>query len=436
VLAHLAAPRARRGARPSIRAIGGVVLAAVMAVGCNAPTNEVAKIGGVVRVVGSWSGTEEASFRAMVEPFEQRTGIEVRYGGTRDLNGLLWKGVAQKNLPDVAGLPGPGQMREFAEIGALKDLTGVIDVPQYKAETVPTFVEFGTVDGKLVGVFIKATLKGMVWFNPRAYTQPIPKDWEELIRRGDQAARGDTKLWCVGLESRESSGWPGTDWIEDIVLRQSGPDVYDDWVEGKLPWSAPEIRAAFELYGDVVAPDNVFGGPVGAVGMAFEDAGNPMFEEPPGCIFHHQASFMTEFFRSSGGGREGEYEFFAFPQIDPRYADAVTGAGDLFGMFNDTPQARALMKYLVSAEAQSIWVQRGGALSGNVKVTEYPDPISRRAARVLHEASKFRFDASDMMPEAMNDAFWKAVLEYTRYPARLADILAGLDAVRLEAYAG
>jgi len=371
----------------------------------------------------------------MVKPFEDRTGIHVEYSGTRNLNGLLWKGVATKNLPDVAGLPGPGQMREFARIGALKDLAGVIDVPTYKAETVPTFVEFGTVDGKLVGVFIKATLKGMIWFNPRTYTQPIPANWEELLERADTAARGDTKEWCVGLESRESSGWPGTDWIEDIVLRQSGPDVYDEWVDGKLPWTSPEIRKAFALFGDVVSEEHVYGGPLGAAGLAFEDAGNPMFDEPPGCIFLHQASFMSGFFKSNAGARANEYEFFPFPQIDPRYADAVTGAGDLFGMFNDTPQARALMRYLVTAEAQSIWVSRGGALSGNVKVTNYPDAISKRAAQVLQGASKFRFDASDMMPEAMNDAFWKAMLEFTRYPSRLDAILTNLDTVRIQAYA-
>lgn len=218
------------------------VLVASVIVGCqSAPSGP---IGGSVKVVGSWSGAEEQAFLAMVRPFEQDTGITVDYQGTRDLNGLLWEGVAKGKPPDVAGLPGPGQMAEFARHGSLKDLSSVIDVSHYKADTVPTFIDLGTVDGKLVGVFIKATLKGLIWYNPNVYTLAAPANWIELIRDANLARRGDAKTWCMSLGSDATTGWPGTDWIEDIVLRQSGPAAYDDWVAGRLPWSAPEAVPA------------------------------------------------------------------------------------------------------------------------------------------------------------------------------------------------
>src|SRR5436305_9850547 len=140
--------------------VGMILLPVVLAIGSACSTTADPHIGGTVSVVGSWSGAEQDAFLAMVRPFEQQTGIAVNYTGTRDLNGYLWQGVAQSNPPDVAGLPGPGQMAEFARFGALKDLSNVIDVNKYKVETVPTFIDLGTVDGKLVGVFIKATLKG------------------------------------------------------------------------------------------------------------------------------------------------------------------------------------------------------------------------------------------------------------------------------------
>src|SRR3954471_8399633 len=197
-----------------VRAFVLPLLAIVLVcVGCT--TNADPHIGGTVRVVGSWSGAEEDAFLAMVRPFEVSTGITVEYTGTRDLNGLLWQGVAQKNPPDVAGLPGPGQMAEFARFGALQDLTNVIDVSAYKNETVPTFNDLGTVDGKLVGVFIKATLKGLIWFNPHHWTVATPDYWVELVAAANIARRGDSKTWCVGLGSEATSGWPGTDWIED-----------------------------------------------------------------------------------------------------------------------------------------------------------------------------------------------------------------------------
>jgi alpha-glucoside transport system substrate-binding protein len=411
--------------RDSVRAYLFVLVAViVVAAGCS--TNADPHIGGTVRVVGSWSGAEEDAFLAMVRPFEQQTGISVEYTGTRDLNGLLWQGVAQKNPPDVAGLPGPGQMAEFARFGALQDLSNAIDVAQYKSQTVPTFIDLGTVDGKLVGVFIKATLKGLMWFNPKVYTLAPPTTWEALTQNA-ALARRDASTWCVALASDATSGWPGTDWIEDFVLRESGPDVYDDWVAGKLPWTSPEIKSAFQRYGSVIA--DAAGGPTAVIATDFQDGGNGLFTDPPTCLFHHQATFMTEFFKSQAGARDGEYNFFPFPTIDARFANDVTGAGDLFGMFRDTPQSRALMSYLVTPDAQSIWVGRGGALSVNVSVTNYPDDISRRAAQILTSADRFRFDGSDLMPEQLNEAFLQGVIEYTRDPGSLDAILQRLDEV-------
>lgn len=400
----------------------------VIALGCNAPAPD-GKVGGTVEVVGSWSGGEEEAFLAMVRPFEQSTGVTVKYRGTRDLNGLLWQGIAQGDPPDVAGLPGPGQMAEFARFGALKDLAQVIDTTQYKADTVPTFIDLGTVDGKLVGVFIKATLKGLIWFNPHDWTLPPPDNWVQLVAQANVARRGaDEKTWCIGLGSDSTTGWPGTDWIEDIVLRQSGPDVYDDWVAGRLPWTAPEIKKAFELFGTVVADTD--GGAAEIIATDFRDAGNGLFSQPPNCLLHHQATFMTEFFKSQAGARDGEYDFFPFPTIDGRFANNVTGAGDLFGMFRDTPQSRALMSYLLTPEAQSIWVRRGGALSVNVHVSDYPDEISRRSAAILSNASRFRFDASDLMPQRVNEAFLQGVVDYVRDPGSLDQILATIDEVQ------
>lgn len=398
-----------------------------------APTDDGGQIGGSVSVIGTWGGAEQDAFLAMVEPFETETGITVEYTGTRDLNAVLTTGVASGILPDLAGLPGPGQMREFATRGALKPLDDVLDIEAYKAETSPGFVDLGSVDGKVVGVFIKAAVKGLIWFNPNVYTGGTPTSWDDLATKAGAAASGDTATWCVGLESGAASGWPATDWIEDLVIRQSGPDVYDAWVAGTHPWSSPEIRMAFEEFGRVVEASH--GGSGYVLNTNFGAAANPMFADPPGCLFHHQASFITSFFQDEGGATEADYDFFPMPDINPAFTGATTGAGDLFGMFNDTPQARALMAYLVTAEAQSIWVGLGGALSGNNTVDNYPDEVSARSAEILAEATVFRFDGSDLMPEAMNAAFWSAMLEFVQNPSNLDAILAGLDEVQATAYA-
>jgi alpha-glucoside transport system substrate-binding protein len=395
------------------------------------------QVGGTVTVIGTWGGSEQDSFLAMVKPFEDSTGIKVQYTGTRDLNAVLTTGVQSGILPDLAGLPGPGQMSEWAKAGALKPLDDVLDVATYKSETAPALVDLGTVDGKISGVFIKAAVKGLIWFNPKVYTAGPATTWDDLESKGAAAASaagGNTKPWCLALESGAASGWPGTDWIEDFVLRQAGPDVYDKWVAGTQTWTSPEIKTAFETFGKVVSES--YGGPKAINSTNFGDGGNQLFKTPPGCIFHHQASFITDFFKKQGGAKDGDFDFFPFPDINSQYAGAVEGAGDLFGMFNDTPQARALIKYLVTADAQKIWVGRGGALSANKNANNYPDDVSKRSAAILTSAKIFRFDASDLMPTAMNDAFWKAIVSYVQDSSKLDSILTNLDTVQKSAYGG
>jgi alpha-glucoside transport system substrate-binding protein len=410
-----------------------IALLGLMVTGCSTTGTPQALRGGVVRVLGSWEGPELASFRAMVAPFEERTGVRVEYTGTRDLQGVLSTSIEAGDPPDLAGLPGPGFMLDLAHKGALVDLATVIDVGDYKRDTAPAFVDIGTVDGRLVGVFIKASVKGLIWYDPDEYRLGLSTTWADLEHRAMMAAEG-TRPWCVGLGSAASSGWPGTDWIEDFVLRQSGPDVYDGWVAGTVRWTSPEIRRAFFTYGSVVADGAVAGGADAAIRIHFADAGDGLFTDPPRCLFMHQGSFITSFLDESVRRLGGDYDMMPFPDIDSRYSGALIGAGDLFALIRDTVPGRELMRYLVTAEAQSIWVRRGGALSGNRMVADYPDEISRREADLLARASVVRFDASDSMPEAMNLAFWQAVLEYTANPDRLDSILKHLDAIQAAAY--
>jgi alpha-glucoside transport system substrate-binding protein len=367
----------------------------------------------------------------MVAPWEAETGYKVRYTGTRDINAVLTTGVASGILPDLAGLPGPGQMAEFAAAGALLPLDDVLDIETYRAETAPAFVELGTVDGSIVGVFIKSAVKGLIWYNTGDFTGTAPATFDALQATSPAPAES---LWCVGLESGAASGWPATDWIEDIIIRQSGPEVYDAWVAGTQKWSSPEIRSAFETFGQVLS--TTYGGADTILTTNFGAAGNPLFTDPPGCLFHHQASFMTSFFQEQGGAAAGDYDFFVMPDINTQYSGALTGAGDLFGMFHDTEEAKSLMAYLVTAEAQQIWVDIGGAISGNTSVTTYPDEVSQKLAETLGTASTFRFDGSDLMPEAMNNAFWTGMLEFTQNPDNLDSILADLDSVQESAYGG
>jgi alpha-glucoside transport system substrate-binding protein len=408
------------------------LVVALLAAACATP--QTTPIGGAVRVLGSWEeGPELEAFRAVVAPFEERTGYHVEYSSTRDLQRYLETSLKSGTVPDVAGLPGPGYMVEFARAGASVDLSRVIDVGIYKRDTAPAFVDLGTVDGKLAGVFIKATVKSLIWYNPEVYRFGTPTSWSDLQHAALTTA-DDIAPWCVGLGSGASSGWPGTDWVEDFVLRQSGPDAYDAWVAGKLKWSSPQIRRAFLAYGAVVAEGAVMGGRNGAIRTHFSEVGDGLFTNPPGCLLMHQGSFITTYLDDAVKRLGGSYDFMPFPPVDVRFEDTLIGAGDLFALLKDSPGGRDLIRYLVTGEAQSIWVRHGGALSGNMTVTGYPNSVTRREAQLLASAKVFRFDASDTMPDAMNTAFWQAILDFTANPGQLDSILDKLDAVQATSY--
>jgi alpha-glucoside transport system substrate-binding protein len=388
-----------------------------------------------VTVIGTWTDAEQAAFLAMVKPWETDTGNTVKYQGTRSINDILAAGIPTGVLPDMAGLPGPGQMKEYADAGALKPLDDVLDVSTYTGETAPGLVKLGQVDGKTYGVFIKASIKGLIWFNPKLhdYSSSPPATWDDLKTQA-KANQGNAKaIWCLGISSGDASGWPATDWIESILLRQAGPDVYNSWWQGKTKWTDPAIKQAFNTYtNDVVA--NTFGGGTNAVATKFDLAGDPLFATPPGCEFLHQASFITGLGKFAKEKTGVDYNFFPFPSINDQFKGAVEGAGDLFGMFHDTPAAKSLMKYLVTAPAQNIWVKAGGALSANKNATGYPDDISKRSADILSKATAFVFDASDNMPTAMNAAFWSHMVSLTAGKETVDQALAALQKVADDAY--
>src|SRR5215207_3222989 len=393
------------------------------------------ELGGEVSVYATWTGAEQDNFDAMMAPWLECSGVTMNYTGQRDLGAALTAAIAGGNLPDVAGIPGPGLMQQWYADGVLLPLD-FVDFAAYEAATPPGFAALGQApDGKLAGIFTKGAVKGLIWYNTGVWTGGAPATWDELKTAAAGALTGDQKTWCIGVESGGDSGWPGTDWIEDIVLRQAGTEVYDGWVAGTTPWTDPAIKAAWEEFG--VAVENAHGGSDFVNATAFGKAANPMFSDPPGCLLHHQASFITTFFESEAGATAEQYDFFPFPDIDPANS-GVTGGGDLFGMFKDTPQAQSMIQYLLTPEAQQIWVEKGGFISANknVPLEAYPDEVSRRSAEILANAETFRFDAGDLMPAALSAAFFDAVVEYVDNPGNLDAILTNLEAVSADARGG
>jgi alpha-glucoside transport system substrate-binding protein len=429
----------------------GLALACVAAA-CGSPAGAA---GGepVVTVLGSWTGAEQAGFEAMLSGFEKKYGIQVDYTGTRDADAVLTSDLKDGNPPDLAVLATPGELRQYAAAGTLLPIDSALHPAAMARQYGPGWRALMQAPGLDEGlhyyaIIVKAALKSVIWYDPRQFPardlsalRSPQLTWAQLTRLAGGLKDGAASPWCLGLEDSSNSGWPGTDWIEDLLLHQAGPRVYDDWAGGVLPWTSAPVRAAWQQFGQVAAvPGLVRGGTQAELLTSYGQAGQPLFANPPGCYLDHEGSFITSFYTQdelSSGARPQpgrDFSFIPFPAVAPAGRGSEEVAGDLLGMFHGTAAARKLIGYLTTPAAQEAWIRRpgSGAISANrlVPLRDYPDPVSRALAGNLTRVASVRFDASDLMPPVMESAFNNAVLEYLDSPGQLDVILQSLDQVQ------
>ena len=372
-----------------------------------------------VTVFGAFVDEEAHRFEESIRPFEEKTGIKVIYEGSKDFETLISVRVEGGNAPDIAGLPQPGLMANFAEKGKLvpvwPSLSALLD-----KNYAPVWRELGSYEGTTYGIFHRVNAKSFVWYPKKAWEKAgyvPPTTWDELNRLMDRMVADGHTPWAVGIEAGGATGWVGTDWIEDIMLRTAGPDAYDRWVSGEMAFNAPEVKAAFEVLGKIwLDPKYVYGGKNYILTTSFGDSQQPLFTDPPRAWMHRQANFITGFFPDEvQENLEDEVGVFALPAINPEYGIPVLGGGDQFVVFNDRPEVREFMEYLATWESGKLWAQAGGALFPYLDqdLNAYPNAIERSLAEALVNAKVFRFDASDLMPAQVGaGTFWTGIVDW------------------------
>lgn len=424
------------------RSLAVPLVALFTAVACGTGSTQNA---GTVKFLGVWAGQELANWLAVLKPFEDSTGIKVSYEASRDQDAILTSRVAAGNPPDVAGAPSPALLTTFAKQGKVIALNNIVDMNALQANTSTSWIKLGEPlnDGKLYQIFAWADVKGLIWYDPKNFTAKnytVPKTFSDLTTLQDQIKSGGSTPWCVTVNSGAATGWPASDWLKEIVLSQSGPDVYDKWVAGTQKWTSPEIKQAFQTFGQILGPGdrNVYGGPQYIVATDFGSVGTPMFQNPPKCYMLNQASFISSFFTSANPALkpQTDFNYFPLPDINTQFAGAHVVAGDTFSMFKDTPQARKLMQYLTTADAQAIWVKAGGKIAVNkqVPVSDYPNPLAQEEATLVANTAIAKYDATDQMPAAMKNAAWADLVKFIQNQGQLDSLLTHLDSVQVTAY--
>lgn len=423
------------------RVLGGLAAAVLVVAGCGGPQPEPARSGPLtgrtIEVLAVWSDEEQAAFERVLDVFEQRTGATVTYvSGGDEVPTVLATRLAGGSPPDVAGVAQPALVRTLARAGSLVPLDpgteSVID-----AQFAPVWKELGTVDGELYGFVFKAANKSTVWFDAGQLGPGFvpPRTWDEFVETLRKLSdTGRTPLSVGGAD-----GWTLTDWFENVYLQTAGGAMYDRLARHEIPWTDPSVRAALETLGRVFRPEYLPGGISSALQTEFTESVVDVFGEDPQASIVFEADFVAGAIAASTSARVGaDARVFPFPRIGP--ASSVVSGGDTLVALTDEPGTRALMEFLASSEAASIWAAQGGFVSPNreVELDEYPDDSTRQIAEELVGADNLRFDMSDLMPSALGatrgDGFWRAMQDYLADPAQADRILAELEAEATAAY--
>jgi alpha-glucoside transport system substrate-binding protein len=395
--------------------------------------------GTVVTMAGPFTDADAVKFDNSIKAFEEATGIDIQYEGSKEFEAAITIRVDGGSPPDIVDFPQPGLLANMVKKGQVIDLNTVINPDWLKQNYSQAWLEMGTMEGPngpiTAGVWGRANGKSTVWYPKAEFDAAgyqVPTTWDELMALTEQIASDGDTPWCIGIESGAATGWPMTDWIEDVMLRTTSLENYDKWVRGELKFDSPEVRNAIKYVTDIWFNDAyVYGGRAAIPTTFFGDAPKPMFDKPPKCWLHRQGNFITTFFPEEIQAQAGTaFDFFYLPPIDEAYGKPVLGAGDIYAMFNDRPEVRAVIQYFSTGESVKGWVEAGGAISPHKdsKLEWYADPVTAKVADMLINATAFRFDGSDLMPGAVGaGSFWKAMTDYVSGSIDLDTALKQID---------
>lgn len=387
---------------------------------------------------GKYSGKTVSIYTSITNPelqyhedslkqFEKCTGIRVQFQGTKDFEGALKTKVDGGNAPDIAYFPQPGLLQKFATGGSLKPATDAV-TKEAQSNWASTWTGFGTVDGVFFGAPLGSNLKSLVWYSPKSFKKngyTVPTTWDDMIKLSDKMVADGNKPWCLGIESGDATGWPLTDWMEEVMLRMYGPTVYDQWTQHKIPFNDPKVLNVLKAVGSIVKNPKYVNAGIGDVKSiattAFQKGGLPI--EKGQCQLHQQANFYAA--NWDKGYKIGENDdLYAFyePTMSDKFGKVVEVGGEFVGAFNDAPWVEALQLYVASGEWATAKAKLNAAAgtSGwatsnkNVDKSVFKDPIDKLSVDILTDpAATARFDASDVMPaEVGTGSFWTQMTQW------------------------
>jgi DNA-binding SARP family transcriptional activator/ABC-type glycerol-3-phosphate transport system substrate-binding protein len=432
--------------------------------GCPSGTDDLVRVDQlpllVPREPGTLAGTEVSvtydllmdGFQVELEAFAERSGI-----GIVDMSSfesiITGRESLDRPLPiDVQIAPQPAGVRELDRDFGVIDLGSYLDRPTLEDDYQPYLLDLVSEEGRLLAVPISADMKGLVWYPEDRFARlgvTPPKSWDELISLSRTIVDAGEAPWCIGFSAGGGGGgggggdgWPGTDWVEDLVMREAGLETYDAWVSHEIPFDDPSIVRAFERLDTILAGEGFLTFRRESVSqipwwLGFQQ----MFpDESEGCWMVHGSTFID-----IEGIGESEMGFFLLPS-SAGDSFASSGSGNYASALTDRPEVRELVRFLVSDAYGQRWALGVGFLSPRQDFDpahygpegDWHADAKREAASIMLAAlarDAWRFDASDLMPGPIgsfieggwNGAFFTTMIEFANGALTPQEAAAGIE---------
>lgn len=400
------------------------------------------EVGADFNLFGAPTGVEGEALQGFIDKYNEATGSSITYRGSDNFEQELRIAVDGGDPPAVAFTPQPASICDFADDGHLVSLEDMgFDIAEMEANHSAYWMGLGQcADGNHYGIPWFPNFKSIVFYHIPTFEEggyEVPETYEDMVALSGQMVADGVTPWCFGFESGDATGWPGTDWIEDIYVRQNGAEAYQNWYEHEIPFDDPTVAAAFDTFGEIILGEGfVLGGAENVVGVNFGDSPGPLFAEPAGCAMLKQGSFISNFFVDQPEyeeGEESEIGVFAFPTIGGN--TGAMGGGDTLMVFDDSSGAAQAVKdwitpewqcTLASASGGGVAEHGGHGVAGverlpghkDVNLDCYESESAKTFAEAITaalEANTFVFDASDLMPpEIGQEAFWTGMVDWVQ----------------------
>lgn len=415
--------------------------------------------GATMETLGAWAPDD---LGPEIERFESETGVQVSYVSDNPDSEIARRENEGVVLPDIAITPQPASVLERGQRGAVVDLSAFLDVATMRGQLGDYLMDLVTVGadgtwpsstGATYGVPIDVDLKGLVFYRRAAFEAAgyrVPSTWDELTQLSQQLIADGEVPWCIGFEGQRADGWPGTDWIESLVLREAGPDLYDDWTFHQIPFDSSAVRAAAQRFDQLIAPPGAVLLGRGSISSLHHtiDVLPALLKPEPSCWLYHQADFALGFVPATTE-LGVELDFFMLPPIDVARPTPSTGGGNIAVAFGDRPEVRAFLEYLASPRWGEVWAGSPdseflspntlfdvAAYGANASDSERGFRMSLgEVVRDALAAGTWRFDASDLMPSSVGGfdgevpgAFWQGMLDYVDGVRTMDQVLSDIEA--------